>query len=126
MWILDQRGLPVRTEDVDLAEEVIKLRNKKDPWVVIDLLVHAWIKKAPEEVEAQMIQIDEYKEDLIDKKYATTREGYHQERRFKLVFPKTLMLMIRCVYSTEELPFTPVFHNEFAKRYPYFKIAEKL
>lgn len=112
-------------EDVELAEKIIEKRAKKDPWAVIDELVQIWAKKAPDEVDAIQINVGQYRESLEDKKFGQTKLGKQQERRFKLSFPRTLMLMIRSVYKHNELEMDEKFFNEFAKRYPFFKVAEK-
>ena len=122
--ILDN-GISRRLEDVELAEKVIELRRKKDPWAVIHLMTIAWANKAPDEVDALMIGIKDYREDLVDHKYGQTKGGKDLERRFTLSFPKTLMRMIRTIYNSEELPMDSKFFAEFGKRYPAFKISER-
>jgi hypothetical protein len=62
---------------------------------------------------------------LIDKEYGSTKGGKQMERRFKLLFPTTLMLLIRAVYSADELKMDKKFYDEFATRYPGFRVAEK-
>lgn len=122
---LDERGIPRKIEDIDLAEKIVELRKKKDPWEVIDLLVKAWAQRAADEVDALMIQIDEYKEKLVDPKFAQLMESKDQERRFTLSFPKSLMIMIRSVYKADELPMDTKFFATFSRKYPMFKIADQ-
>lgn len=112
-------------EDVEFAEKIVELKNKKDPWIVIDELLKHWAKKAPDEVEAIEVNVTEYKEALKDKVYGQTLGGKDQERRFKLSFPASLQLMIRTQYKADELPFDQAFYTKFATRYPFFKVAEK-
>lgn len=110
--------------DIELAEKIIQKRSNKDPWEVIDDLVHVWAEKSPDDVEAIKINVGQYRESLVDKKFGQTEHGKDQERRFNLAFPRTLMLMIRTQYKADELPFDTDFYREFGKRYPYFKVAE--
>ncbi len=110
---------------IELAEEVIKLRKKGDPWKVIEKLLEVWSKIVPDEVEAVSINLTEYREAAVDKKFGQTKMGQDQERRFKLAFPVTLQLMIRTQYKADELPFDEKFYSEFAKRYPAFRVAEQ-
>lgn len=112
-------------EIVELAEEVFKKKNSKDHWGAIDLLLKAWSDRAPEEVDALEIQLTEYRETLIDKKFGQTKGGKDQERRFKLAFPRSLLMMIRTVYKPQELIMDQSFFSDFLKRYPFFKVAEK-
>ena len=121
-------GLPRRYKDIQLAEEVEQLKKKSgsDPWPVINLLIKAWAERAPDEVEAMHIVIKEYKETLFDPKFGQTKGGKDYERRFTLDFPEKLMLMIRSVYSSEEMPMDSMFFREFAKKFPFFQIPTHL
>jgi hypothetical protein len=111
---------------VDLVEKITKLRRDKDPWIIIDQLVDLWAKIAPDEENAQKIQINEYREQLIDPKFGQTAGGKHFERRFTIAIPQRLMLMIRSQYKPDELKTDAKFYQKFAKRYPFFKISEKI
>lgn len=112
-------------EDLEIAEDIIETRNKKSPWEVIDKLVKLWAEKTPDDVEAMKINVEQYREGLVDKKFGQTADGKEQERRFTLTFPKNLMLLIRTQYKADELPFDSDFYRKFGERYPFFKVAEK-
>jgi len=122
---IDEKGRILDKEKADFADLVFDLRQKGDPWVVIDHLIQYWIKSAPEEVQAVKIDVDDQRSMLIDKEYGTTKGGKQMERRFKLLFPTNLMLLIRAVYPSDELKMDKEFYDEFASRYPGFKVAEK-
>lgn len=123
--IIEENGKIRDVADIELAEKIVELRKKKDHWGVIDELVKVWAKKVPDEAEMVLINVDQYRETLLDKKYGQTTLGRDQERRFKLAFPVTLQLLIRTQYKADELPFNPEFYREFGKRYPIFRVAEK-
>lgn len=123
--VISENGKIRNVANIELAEKIVDMRKKVDPWVLIDKLVDVWTKNAPDEVEAMQINLDQYRETLIDKEYGTTLHGKDQERRFQLAFPKSLMLMIRTQYKAEELPMDKKFFAEFAKRYPFFRVAQK-
>lgn len=112
-------------DDIALVEDIIELKNKKDPWVVIDKLVNLWAKRAPDEEQAVQINVKQYKETLKDKEFGQTLMGQDQERRFTLSFPYSLMMMIRSVYKAEDLAMDNKFYAEFGKKYPAFKVARK-
>ena len=113
-------------DDVELVEDIVKIRDTKDSWAVIDKLVEVWAKKAPDDVEAMQINLEQYREAQTDSVFGQTKGGIDQERRFTLSFPKTLMMMIRTQYNADELPMDSEFYKEFAKRYPFFKVAQKV
>lgn len=122
MLVIDN-GKVRNIEDIQLVEDIIDLKNKKDKWAVIDKLVKIWSQKAPDEEKMIQINIAQYKETLKDKKFGQTLLGKDQERRFKLSFPTSLMMYIRKVYTHEELPIDEKFFDEFGKRFPMFKVA---
>jgi len=123
--VVADSGRVRKLSDVELAEDVLKAKNSKDTWSVIDKLVKAWAARAPEDVKAIEINLGQYRESLKDKEFGTTTGAQDQERRFKLSFPYALMMMIRSVYKHEDLKMDEKWFDEFAKRYPYFKVAEK-
>ncbi len=114
-----------RVEDVEFADHVIDMKKKKDVWTVIENLVSAWKKLSPEEFQAYKVHIDNTRDAQIDKKFGTTRSK-DQDRRFILVFPQPLMQMIRSVYKPDELAMDKKFYREFARRFRFFQIPEKL
>jgi len=123
--IVTETGRIVNSDSYELAERIDELRKKKDPWLVIDELVKAWQKKAPEEVEALKIDISEQRETLYDKKFGQTKGGKDMERRATLIFPMSLQLLIRTQYKADQLPMDKKFYRTFLKKYPQFAIAEK-
>ena len=123
--VIAENGRVRSFEDIELAEDIIKTKNNKDSWAVIDKLVNAWAKRAPDDVEALEINLTQYRENAVDKKFGQTIMGSDQERRFKLAFPYSLMMMIRSIYKPQDLKMDSKFYDEFAKRYPYFRVAAK-
>lgn len=122
--VVAESGQIRKLEDIEFAEKIIELKNTKDHWTVIDKLIKHWAEKAPDEEQALQINVGQYREQIKDKKFGTTLQGQDQERRFRLAFPYTLHQMIKSIYK-DELPFDAKFFEEFGKRYPAFKVAEK-
>ncbi len=123
--IIDEKGRLLSSDKVELADRIMKLRAKKDPWLVIDELVRYWVDNAPEEVEALKINLSDVREVATDKKFGVTREGAEIERRLLLIFPVGIQNLIRGVYKTNELSFDRDFYKKFAQKYPGFKVAQK-
>lgn len=113
------------SDDIELADSILKANKRGGEWEVIDLLVKAWVKRTPDEVRAIKIDISDRREMLNDKEYGSTMGGNDMERRFTLIFPSTLQLLIRTQFKADTLPFDRQFYTEFARRYPGFKIANK-
>lgn len=123
---IEENGKLRKSEDVELVDKIIELRKKADHWAVLDELIKAWVKKSPEEVEAVKVDVGDQREMLIDKEFGTTAGGKDFGRRLIVLFPTNLQAWIRKVYNTTELPFDKKFYQEFAKRYPGFKVADKV
>lgn len=109
-----------------LADKVLEARRNNDPWTVIELLVEAWAKKAPEDFRAFKIHLDDTKRNLDDPKFGQTPGGKDMSRRLTVVFPQDLMYMIRSIYKSDELPMDRKFFDEFGRRFRIFQIPEKL
>ena len=122
---MNDNGKLRKAEDVALVDKIIELKNNEGPWAVVDFLLKVWSERSPDEVKAIQIDVEEQREMLTDKKFGTTAGGKDIERRFKMLFPSNLSLMIRTIYKAEELPFDDKFFSEFAKRYPVFKVASQ-
>jgi len=115
-----------RADDVLLVEKIMEARKNQDPWKVIEFMVEAWAKKAPEEFNAFKVHLQDTRSGLDDRKFGTTSSGKDMDRRLTIVFPQDLMYMIRSVYKSDELPMDRRFFDEFGKRFRIFQIPEKL
>lgn len=123
--LISDNGRVRNSDDVQLVESVINLKNTGKHWEAMDLLLKAWASKSPDDVDALAIQIDSYKEVLTDKKFGQTQGGKDLERRFTVSLPRKLLLMIRAIYKPDELEMDANWFREFTKRYPFFKVAEE-
>ena len=115
-----------RAGDVELADKALEMKKNKGLWDTLELLVNAWMKKTPKDFEGFKFQIDAYRDGLFDSKYGQTAGGTDMDRRFTMVFPEKLFFMIRTIYKSDELNMDKKFYAEFARRFPFFRIPEKL
>lgn len=122
--IVTDNGKIRNVDDIEWAERIIKLKNSKDKWVVIEELIKHWSAIAGDEEQAIGINVTQYREQIKDKKFGTTDLGKEQDRRFKLAFPYRLHQMIKAVYKND-IQFDEDFFAEFGRRYPAFKVAEQ-
>jgi hypothetical protein len=114
------------SDDVYAANLVMKTKNNKGHWDVIDKLVKIWVERTPGEFKGFKVHLEGTRETLADPKFGQTKGGKDMERRLIIMLPQPLQLMIRSVYKADELPFDRKFFREFARRYPFFKVPEKL
>jgi len=123
--ILNSNGQVREFNDYDLVTKIIEARGKKPIWDVIDMIVNLWELKCPDESRDVKINIEQYREDAIDKDYAQTKGGKQFNRRLLMALPRKLMMLIRTVYDHDELKMDSKFNKEFVKRYPSFRIGNK-
>ncbi len=122
---IEENGKLRKTEDVELVDKILEMRKKGDKWAVLDELIKAWVKKSPDEVEAVKVDVGDQREMLDDKEFGATKDGKDFSRRLIVLFPTTLQGWIRKVYGTDDMPFDKKFYQEFTRRYPGFKVANK-
>ena len=125
--VVTESGKLVKKDDIELVEKIMDLREKKDPWLVIDELVKVWEERyGKEEIKAYKLQVRDMRETLSDPKFGQTKDGQHFERRLLLYFPIRLELLIRTQYKASELQMDEQFFVDFVKRFPKFLIPEKI
>lgn len=116
-----------RASDIISAENIIELKKKSggDPWPVIDRLIEMWRERTPSEFKAFKLHLQWSREDLKDRKFGQTSDK-NMDRRLIVIIPQSVHLMIRSIYSPQELAFSKEFFKHFAKRYNMFQIPDKL
>jgi hypothetical protein len=129
-------GLPINMEAVRLADRLIKAKrennSEKDStrsfWRVIDEVINVWKETRPNEWRATIIEISEdrdatYNEYGAAKKEKTQGTG---DLRRTIDVPEFVEKAVRFLYSTNELPFNKEWYQELWKRYPEFRVSQKL
>ena len=129
MFILDSFGRKIPINDANFVESVIKLKQKSGskPWPVIEALFNYWASKNPREYQSFIINIENIRKTRKDPKYgSSTDKETGGILRYTLDIPQEVMFMLRKVYDVDELPMDREFFIEFARRFPRFKVAQKL
>lgn len=113
---------------VSLADHLIKLKRKHqtDIWPVIDAVVAAWKKTRPVEWDALVIEIEGVRKSTYNK-YGEARntKGTGSMRR-TLDIPFFFDRAVRSLYTVDELPFNKEFYEAVWKRYPIFRVSQKV
>lgn len=129
MFLYDSVGRRHKASHLNWIEKVIKLRDKSgsDPWPVVEECLNFWASQFPERYNSLLINIKNTRETRKEKKFASTTDKITGGiLRYTLDIPQEVILMLRCLYSADSLPMNREFFQEFAKKFPRFKIAEKL
>lgn len=127
--IYDQYGIPRKSDHIQAVYSLFTLKEKhqSNPWPVIEQCFKIFEETHPKHYQSHLIYIDDIRETRRDKKFASTKDkttgGY---LRYTLDIPDMVMKMIRTLYSPDELPMNREFYRAFAKKFPNYKVAEKL
>ena len=125
----DSNGIQRKWEHVRAADNLIKIKRASgsSPWPVIEEAIKIFRTYHPTEWKSYIVELDGIRKTRKDPKYASTKDkvtgGY---LRYTLDIPERLVFIIRAVYDRDELPMNREFFIEFARRFPVFKVAEKL
>jgi len=122
-------GLLRESKDVMAADRLIELKKKSgsNPWPVIEECIRIWDSQGFNTWKSYLVYIDNIKKTRKDPKYASTYDPHYKGYlRYTLDIPDMVMKMIRILYTPDELPMNREFFNEWARRLPKFKVAEKI
>ena len=115
-------GLWRESSDYLAADKLIKLKNEKPMWDVIDEVITVWFKRQPKQWKAHLFNLSNLKQTRKNK-FASTKD---KSLRYILDIPEKIIMMIRVLYDTNEAPMDKKWMLKFAKRYPRFLVAEKI
>lgn len=128
-YIYDNFGVKRKLSHIRMIEKLCKLKETSgsDPWPVIEECFKIWHATNPTEWDSYLFYIDDIRKTRKDKKFASTTDKVTGGiLRYTIDIPQKVMMMIRMLYTPEELPMEKPFFTEFAKRYKNLVIPEKL
>lgn len=129
MYLFDTNGRKHKVTNLNWVDHVVKLKQKNgsNPWPVIEACFSFWAQQSPTRYRSFLFSIDNTRETRKDQKFGSSTDKITGGiLRYTLDIPEEVMLMIRCIYNVDELPMNREFFNEFAKRFPRFKVAQKV
>lgn len=121
----DQYGIARKWADLMASKHLadMKRENGSNPWPVIEECIKIWMEKKPKEWKAYLVDLGNIKQTRRDSRFATSET---EKFRYTLDVPQTVLEMIRCVYSPDELPMKREFFRAFAKKFPKMMVADKI
>lgn len=126
--IYDQFGIPRQIAHLNAVERLERLKETSgsDPWPVIEECIRVWEAKHPSAYKSFLINVDNKRKSRANKYssvYDKKNGGY---LRFTIDFPQDVVYMLRCLYTADELVMDKAFWHTLARKFPRFKVAEKL
>lgn len=122
MIIYNQFGEPRQVTDIEAIRRLMKLRQTKDVWIVVEECLRIWSSKRPQEYKSHLIELKDIKETRRDKFASSKTEMF----RYTLDIPETVIFMLRKLYTVQELPMDRKFFRTWAKKFPRMQVAEKI
>lgn len=118
-------GKLVKMKDVAFVNHLAKLREKHHEhfWPVVDEVIKWWKTKDPKRWKSYILEVKEIRETRANPKFADNKKA---SIRLMIDVPQQIVLVLRKLYSVEELDMNKEFWLEFGKRYPMFKVPERL
>jgi len=120
--VLDQETMR-SAKDIVAVERIMKAYKTKSFWPCVDEIMKVWSEVNPGKWNELIVEVKNTKSTLKDKKYATTNSK-SMERRFLLRMPDFVHNAIIKLYPNE--PMNRRFFNTFARRYPAFRVSDKV
>lgn len=112
---------------VKAADHFVEITKKKPMWEVIDLMVEVWMKKNPEAAKKHLEDV-QYERKTRKNVYAATEKNGEVGTQRALGEIPTEIAMILDIFYYEQIEEMGVkkFYYKFFKKYPCFRVAEKL
>lgn len=127
-YIYNELGQKRKIEHLRAVQrlEQLKKESGSNPWPVIEECFKVWEDTNPTAWKAFLVNVTDTRNTRANK-YASVYDkkngGY---LRYTLDIPEKVMYMIRCIYNEQELVMDKKFFHEFARRFPKYKVAEKI
>lgn len=116
---------------VRAADRLLSLKPKHDVWFVIAEILKMWSAMRPEEYRSHLVELKDIKatrkvSSVGGKSYSGVSKADGSYTSYLLDIPEKVVLMIRAIYSPQELPFDKNFYYKFANKFPKYKVREKI
>ena len=108
---------------VAYGDQIMYAYKHRTFWDFVDEVMNVWTKVHPKQWGELIHEVKLTKLDLVDKKYATTKSK-HMERRLLLRMPEFVHNVIWKMYPDYRMD--RKFFNTFARRYPAYRVSEKV
>ena len=122
-----------KARDLQLANHLLNTRATKPKWETISEIVKGWKSRHPKKWDAYLIHLKDSRENQKTTNVGSKRfRGVSRDKENDALlsqvvdFPIWIMQCIRKLFSDQELQFDKDFFRGFARRYPEFRIMEKI
>lgn len=116
---------------VRAADRLLSLKPKYDVWYVIGEIMKVWEKSQPSNWTSHLVHLRDVKESrkvttVGGKQFAGVSKSGGAYLAYLIDMPEKVVRMIRALYNPNELPFNKKFYMEFARRFPKYRVMNKV
>lgn len=130
---VDETGRMSNSLDLQAVNRLLKLRKEKPFWEVVAGVVDMWIKRDEKEWKSYILHLDAVKKDQkVRTRGSKSWRGVSVdkesgvERSLVVDFPIWIDMCLRVLYKGDDIQFDKKFYRKFARRFPIFRIREKV
>jgi hypothetical protein len=118
---------PVTKKETDstsllLVDKLMQARKDKSVFDVIAIIIDYWKTINADKYDSFIFQMQETRKTRANDT-ASTKD---KTQRYLLDIPEQIIRFIRVMYNSDELKMDKRFFRSFAKRFPEFKVAQKI
>ena len=116
---------------VQAIDHLLKSKQTKPLWEVIEEVIKVWITLKPSRWESELVHLRDTKETrkattVGSKKFRGVSKSKGSTLAYIADIPSDVLKMIRILYPAEKLPFNKPFFRKFARKFPAFSVMEKI
>lgn len=128
-------GEIIPANKITLAERLWKMKQEKPFWEVVEEVIKVFKKTRPEAYKSFVLHLDytrgvQKETSVGNSRFRGVSKLDGGLRALIVDFPAWVMLCLKKLYTDDELQWTgeegKKFYREFAKRFPEFKILERM
>lgn len=122
MKVVTETGNIVESAPYSAADRLVNLRNTKTLWEVVAEVVKVWEQTKVKQYRSHLIDLQDKKETRLNK------HGSNKDKSLRYIVdvPEDIIRMLRILYDVEDLPMDKPFFRMFGKKFPQYKVAEKI
>lgn len=93
---------------------------------IIPSVVKLWKHSKPAEYKSYIVEMDDIRETRKNEYASSLDKETGIEQRYIVDIPQFIISVLRLLYTVEEMPMNKEFFRDFARKFPEFKVAQKI
>ncbi len=121
-------GVVRDSDHVQSVDHLLQLKKTKPFWEVVSAVIDMWMERDPEQWKSYILHLDAVKKDqkVKNNRWRGVSNSDGIERSLVVDFPVWIDMCLRVLYKGDDVQFDKKFYRTFAKKFPVFRIREKV